>query len=117
MPNLMALTFLSTAIGSLQPIAPPHDSSNLAQLYAADQNVQQLDQQFERIYVPLPAKSSVEIPPSTQFNWKNPPNWGKPTAVTIKPYGSSFMFNGVRVYVEPVAFAPAQPANTTATHP
>jgi hypothetical protein len=81
MLRLLAATVITLVAGSLQPVPQPR--------------FQQINPQFNQ----TPAEPFFELPvpmPSTVE---------KSAIINIHPYGPSFQFNDLTVYVEPVALA------------
>jgi len=118
--SLLAATALSvhpTTRPAIAPALPPSD------------RVEQLNQDFERLTPPLDhfnlkpwseiptPYSSVRIEPYPllpQPDWQLPIPSPSISLANIRPHGPSFQFNGLTVYVEPVATANPAAANRAA---
>lgn len=106
MPQLLAKAVITLVAGSFPPTTQPQNSPNLAKLYDAEKGIRQLEQQLQQMDSQLnriPTKPFLEVPVPL------PQSIEKPAIINIKPYGPSFQFNGLTVYVEPIAMASPRP--------
>jgi hypothetical protein len=95
MPSFLANTVLTLLVGASQPASQPLNTPNLTKPDYAERGIHQLNQKLQRMTFELnqvPSKPFLFDP-------------GVPVTMDIKPYGPSFMFNGVRVYVEQIGLA------------
>jgi hypothetical protein len=100
MPSLLANTVLTLLVGASQPVSQPSDAPNWAKLNDAERGIRQLDQKLQQM------TSKLNQVPTEPFLFIDP---SVPATIDIKPYGPSFMFNGVRVYIEQIGLASSAP--------
>lgn len=116
MGYLLAKSLIALSTLSLPPTTRPQSSLNLRSLENLDRNIQQLDQQLRQLNSQL---NQIPVKPWAGITTRPSPLAGNQPFInipmrsmsprTIRPYGPSFQFNGLTVYIEPISFAsPAQ---------
>lgn len=89
MPNPLATAAMTLITGLFQPTTSPTTAPDLSQPSLPDQPLQHFELQLKPLNPKLPRLSAtpyIDVAPNR----------------IIKPYGPSFQFNGLTVYVEPL---------------
>jgi hypothetical protein len=120
MGYLLAKSVLAAVTLSVQPTTRPQDAPKLPDLSESSASMGQLNQQLQSSLpleqfdikawneIPSPASPVSGIrfyPLPSQPNWQRLIPMSSLSANDIRPYGIPFHFNGLTVYVEPIAAA------------
>jgi hypothetical protein len=121
MSNLLAKTALTlvASTGLFQPSTKPSDAPDLAKLLEQQQRIHQLNLDIQKLNSQL---NQIQTMPVPQLSLPAPILPGgpltlplPPRGLVVQPYGPSFQFNGLRVYVEPIATASANLSSSAIT--